>query len=118
MSKNQKNLFGSTPYPHDVPGYKGPSTSREAAEKVSVDLGERQTRVLRAIRKIGPSTTDELSIHFDVAPNQISGRLTELKKMGYIKDTGERRRTRTGFNAKVLPITGLGVVALNEEEKC
>ena len=114
---SQRDLFGSTPYPHGLPGYQGPSTSRQAAEKVSADLGDRQVRVLRAIRRLGPSTTDELCIYFDLSPNQISGRLTELKKMGYIKDTGEIRKTRTGFNAKVLGITGLGVVALNEEEK-
>ena len=72
---------------------------------------------LRAIRRLGPSTTDELCVHFGATPNQISGRLTELKKMGYVKDTGEVRKTRTGFNAKVLAITGLGLVALNEEEK-
>jgi len=115
--KRQRDLFGTTPYPHGLPGHKGPSTSREAAEKVSEDLGDRQVRVLRAIRRLGSSTTDELSIVFRVAPNQISGRLTELKRMGYIKDTGEIRKTRTGFNAKVLGITGLGLVALNEEEK-
>ena len=81
------------------------------------DLGDRQIRVLRAIRKIGPSTTDELSIHFDVSPNQISGRLTELKALGYVQDTGRRRYTRSGSSAKVLAITGLGIRALNEEEK-
>ena len=109
---SQRDLFGETPYPHGGPGYKGPSTSREAAEKVAVDLGDRQVRVLRAIRKLGPSTTDELCIHFGATPNQISGRLTELKKMGFVKDTGEVRKTRAGFNAKVLGITGRGERAL------
>lgn len=114
---SQRRLFGSTPYPHGLPGYHRSSTSRQAAEKVSIDLGDRQVLVLRAIRRLGPSTTDELCIHFGATPNQISGRLTELKKMGYIKETGETRKTRTGFNAKVLGISGLGLVALNEEEK-
>lgn len=114
---NQRHLFGTTPYPHGLPGYQGSSTSRQAAEKVSQDLGERQVRVLRAIRRLGPSTTDELCVYFGATPNQISGRLTELKKMGYIKETGEVRKTRTGFNAKVLGMAGLGLVALNEEEK-
>lgn len=47
-------------------------------------------------------TTDEVAIDRDAAPNQVSGRLTELKITGHLVPTDRRRKTRTGRWARVL----------------
>lgn len=71
---------------------------------VEPTLSERRTAVLFAIRQAGAAglTLDELSERFDVSPNAISGRITELKRMGFVSHTGERRRTRAGSTAAVI----------------
>lgn len=46
-------------------------------------------------------TLDELSILLKRAPNQISGRISELKRDGFVIANGQRRETRTGSTAKV-----------------
>lgn len=52
-------------------------------------------------------TLDELAVHFDVAANQISGRVTELKKRGLVRHTRQRRKTRTGSTASVIVATSV-----------
>ncbi|MFO0773737.1 MAG: hypothetical protein U0172_03615 [Nitrospiraceae bacterium] len=46
-------------------------------------------------------TLDEVSASLQVAPNRISGRISELVHDGVLVPTGARRRTRAGCAAKV-----------------
>jgi predicted transcriptional regulator len=46
-------------------------------------------------------TLDEASILTGRPPNQISGRFSELRMKGAIRATEQRRKTRSGTNAKV-----------------
>ena len=59
-------------------------------------------RILQAIRDAGARglTLDELAVILDVTPNQISGRVTQLKIDGLIRVIGTRP-TRTGSPAAV-----------------
>lgn len=63
--------------------------SREAVYRLIAGAGE------------GGLTLDEAAVMLDVAPNRISGRVTQLKASGQIRDTGLRRLTRTGSLAAV-----------------
>lgn len=56
--------------------------------------------LLRIVRDTG-LTCDELSQRLSVHPNQISGRITELRLMGKIRKTDQRRQTQTGSWAAV-----------------
>lgn len=64
----------------------------------------RRSRVLNAIRDAGErgTTTDELSVRLRCFPNQVSGRVTELKALGLVTHTAQRRRTRSGATASVI----------------
>ncbi len=70
----------------------------------SPDLGrsEQRRRVLDFVAKCGTNgaTLDEACVALGTTPNQISGRFTELRKLGYIVRTGSRK-TRSGNAAAV-----------------
>jgi hypothetical protein len=101
--------FGSTPYPGNQPGHqRGNDTSQAAAVHVKKNLGQRQFDVLREIVRVDNATSDHICVRLNRLPNQISGRFTELKNMGYIYDIGLRRKTRTGCIAKVWALTADG----------
>lgn len=77
-------------------------TSRAAAAKVTLTIALRQSIVLAALKRIGPSTGDELMAHLKTTnPNAVRPRLTELRKLGMIRDTGARRPTPSGGTAIV-----------------
>jgi predicted ArsR family transcriptional regulator len=46
-------------------------------------------------------TLDETASILSRSPNQISGRFSELRMKGAIRATEQRRKTRSGANAKV-----------------
>ena len=112
MRFRQPIRFGSTPYPDGLPGHTDHDTSRAAAKTVAPTLAVRQWEVLQKIARYGHTTIDLLCERMDVPPNQISGRFTELHKLGYIYATGSKRPTRTGCMAKLWSISDAGVVAL------
>ncbi len=74
----------------------------EGIPKPVVDRSKLRQDVLDAITSAGSYgiTVDELSEKWDVPPNAISGRFTELAKEGAIERIG-RRKTRTGNAAGV-----------------
>lgn len=82
----------------------GNQESKEAFLAVQDALPEARAKVLDFIRAQGErgATTDEVARAFNVGANVVSGRLSELKKAMLIKDSGERRKTRSGKNAAVL----------------
>ena len=46
-------------------------------------------------------TTDELAVHFSTVPNCISGRMTEMKQLGWIISANKTRLTRRKRPAEV-----------------
>lgn len=71
----------------------------------------RWCKILKAIRAAGSHgiTCDELAANFECFPNQVSGRITELKAAGLVMHTARRRPTRSGGMASVIVVTEKGV---------
>ncbi len=83
--------------------HKGNEQSTDAFEKVKRQMWANQDRILDRIKRSGDEglTCDELCVLFDVTPNEISGRCSELKRMGKIYKSGTRK-TRSGCSAAIL----------------
>lgn len=78
-------------------------TSREAAA-AGQDAAARSRRLILQIvtgAGVRGCTLDEVSAATGKPPNQISGRFTDLERLGLIGRSGERRKTRTGREAHV-----------------
>jgi hypothetical protein len=88
------------PYAH------GSETSRKAAESLTNTETLRQA-VLHAIRlRNGLGATDqELQELLRLPPNVETPRRWELVKLGHVKDSGQRRKTRSGRSAVVWTTT-------------
>jgi predicted transcriptional regulator len=74
---------------------------------LSTPAAERQAmrdRIMRFAMRRGSAgiTIDEISQKAGLAPNCISGRISELKRDGLLVTTSERRNTRLGRAARVL----------------
>jgi len=79
----------------------GGDAESRAAHRAGDKRADRQ-QVLDFIRaRLGGATLDEVCVGLDREPNQISGRITELKRDGHLSWTGGRRTTRSGCSAKV-----------------
>lgn len=77
-------------------------TSREAAETLTTAKKRRRELLdLLEARGIEGVTIDEFARHLSVAPNDISGRFSELQNKGLISKTPMRRKTRAGKSACV-----------------
>jgi hypothetical protein len=87
------------------PEYQQLPSAVDVAARVSEG---RFQRILRHLDLVGPQTLDELCIAFEVSPNQISGRISDLKRDIYIVCTGQQRPTRSGCAADVYEITPAG----------
>ncbi len=85
---------------------------RATETAASVSSG-RKERILQFIVNNGPSTLDEMCTAFEVAPNQISGRVFELKRDLLIEEIGLERPSRSGCACQVYDITRRGREALN-----
>jgi hypothetical protein len=85
-----------------APYAKGSDTSREAAESLS-NTGTLRALVLAAIRlRNGRGATDqELQEALNLPVNVQTPRRWELVNMGLVRDSGQRRKTRSGRNATV-----------------
>src|SRR5262245_47203398 len=82
----------------------GAETSQEAFEGIRAGLPAARARVFSVIVGAGliGLTSQEIADSLGVGVNVISGRVTELLKAGYVIDSGKRRKTRSGFNARVV----------------
>jgi hypothetical protein len=69
-----------------------------APSYVSVSAMEDWT--LHALRRLGPSTADELAAASGLPVTSIRPRLTELESVGRVSRTGERRLTPAGIATK------------------
>lgn len=82
------------------PGWKGGETSRIAAKSVAPKAPTLQARVLDALSR-RPMTPEEAALFLRVDVFSIRPRFSELRQLGKIEETGERRRSRGGKLATV-----------------
>lgn len=85
------------------PGYVNRDTSKEAAKLYEPKAGTLRARVLAEIQVRGSfgATCDELEQAFGMSHQTISARCRELNMTGKTRDSGGRRKTRSGRNAIV-----------------
>ena len=88
-------------YP-ESPGYKteSPSTSKEAAAKEAGRAATLREQVWGRMSSM-PLTTDECAEDLQMSVLAIRPRFSELRKMGKIEPTGERRKNASGHSACV-----------------
>src|SRR5262249_49723646 len=84
-------------YP-DEPGWKASDTetSRAAARGVN---GTVRGRVLLVYRSVDDATADEVAGRLSLSILAVRPRCSELKALGFLMDSGKRRRNRSGHRA-------------------
>ena len=97
-----KDLLGDTPFTYPLaPGFKEPTTSRDAARAVSSSAPLLRDRVFAALR-LTAMTPDECAAKLGESVLAVRPRFSELSKAERIIETGERRRNQeSGLKAKV-----------------
>ncbi len=83
--------------------HKGNQQSTAAFHVIKDKITSSQEMILAAIKESGEegATLDEICHYFNMPPNAISGRISELKAMGKIYKSGTRK-TRSGCSAAIL----------------
>ena len=103
MSRIADAAFGDEPvgYPRS-PGFREPTTSREAAQAVTLSAPLLRERVYAVVRAAGAKglTPDEAAAAIGETVLAVRPRMTELKLAGRIVETGERRANASGLKAK------------------
>ena len=81
-------------------------TSRAAFDSVDKPeiRGKQQQRVHDAIR-IYERTNEEISLDLNLPLQSVTGRVNDLARAGWVRDSGERRRNRSGRKAIVWRLT-------------
>lgn len=89
-------------YPHS-PGHHGVDTSMEAAAAIAPKLGRLQSVTLQAVRLASNKglAAHERCDRLDMPNTSIQPRLSELRRMGRISDSGRRRRNTSCVSAIV-----------------
>ena len=107
----QFELFGDFPtesekYP-EFPGSKAPGTSSEAARKIAGHASKLRDDTLKEYQAAFPKglTPDEAAKLLGESLLSVRPRCTELKVLGLIELTPERRRNDSGLSAGVLRCT-------------
>jgi hypothetical protein len=97
--------------------HKGNAESREARQSLQGSLSAVRERVFNYVdqRLAWGSTSDEAVYALDMLHQTVSARFAELKALGRIVPSGERRKTRSGRNAAVF-ISSRVADGLEEEE--
>lgn len=105
-SPRQPDLFGlfepldEPRYPERV-GYKEPTTSADAARFIAPRVTGLRKQCLAHLRSHGPRTADETAAELGISLLSIRPRFSELRSMGLIRETGERRDNESGTPAMV-----------------
>ena len=121
MSDGQQTLFGTVfepvvrqPYGALPPAAKGSDTSAAAAQMVAPKRAELQETVLQFVRDAGDVglTAEEAGValarhrgesdlYAYSTRSTAAARLTELRQLGRVRDSGRRRKNRSGATAAV-----------------
>ena len=95
-------------YP-EIPGSKGPDgTSQGAAAKIAPRVVGMRRKVLEAIAEHGSVTVLELVERTGIDRYSVTPRVSELRAMGLVESTGERRVNPSGQSAAVQRLTDKG----------
>ena len=78
-------------YPY-TPGYQATDTSKAAAHRFDLKINDMHESVLEALRGTHGMTSDEVATKIGESILTIRPRVTELKRMGLVVDTGSRRK--------------------------
>lgn len=91
------------PMPETAPYVPGSDTSAAAAESIEPLLGRLAADVRAHVRAQGArgATCDEIEEGLGLRHQTASARVRELAQAGLLKDSGERRATRSGRKAAV-----------------
>lgn len=81
-------------------GFKGAETSRAAAESINASV--LRGKVLDAYRRFGPMTADQCAEALRIDRLSIRPRCSELKRLGKLRDTGNRAPNDSGKSAVIL----------------
>lgn len=87
------------PYPNS-PGYKAGGTSRDCAIAIAGEAHVLRERVHELLRQ-RELTADECAACLEETVLSIRPRLSELRKLGKIVETGARRKNTSGHSANV-----------------
>lgn len=88
------------------PGYKVRGPSAEAARQIAGKIKRLQADVLAELRRWPAGrTADQIADGLQRSPLSIRPRVTELKALGKIVPTGERRRNESGMSASVWKVS-------------
>jgi len=68
----------------------------------------RRLHILRYLAAVENATLDEICQALEVTPNQISGRISDLKRDLLLEETGQYRPSRSGCASMVYQLTGRG----------
>jgi len=90
----------STTYP-EHPGAKVSGTSQDAADNMAEIAPTLRDQVLWLVFLSGGITTDEAADRLNVSVLSVRPRFSELRMMGKIEQTGERRTNTSGMTANV-----------------
>lgn len=82
------------------PGFKRTNTSKEAAGSMKASKATLQAAVLRKL-EAGEFTADEVAEQLEQSILSIRPRFSELRTLGKIVDTGQRRQNESGRNGIV-----------------
>jgi hypothetical protein len=97
-------------YPYQ-PGAKGQAitgeTSEAAADAIAPSVKFLQNIALRALAALGNATVLESVSITDYPRESLQPRFSELRTLGLVRPTGERRRNPSGKSAAVLTLTDL-----------
>ena len=93
-------------------------TTRKAYESVNRGNDSLYSRVLTQLSDNRSSTCDELEVELEARHQSVSSRIRKGVQDGFIKNSGEKRRTRTGRQAIVWQLTSVTHLACPHYPNC
>jgi predicted ArsR family transcriptional regulator len=91
-------------YP-DRPGAQSCDTSQDAADDIAPAAPQLRARALAVLERSNGLTADQVAARLGLSILSIRPRLTELARLGKVRDSGERRPNVSGKRAIVwLPV--------------
>ncbi len=95
--------FESYAYNGKAPSVAGSDTSEAAADSVQSASGRLRAVVFAHVKRCGAggATCDEVEAALEMRHQTASARVRELVLGGHLRDSGQRRQTRSGRNAAV-----------------
>jgi len=86
--------------------HNGTDTSRAAADSMKPHVSDLEREVLQFVKLCGGATCDEIEYGKGMAHQTASARIKGLADKGLVRDSGARRKTRSGRQARVYVVCG------------